>query len=226
MKAYKRDLSNFYSTKKEQDDKLRKALSGSTFEEKKEIIAQHRATVLEQGVYSIDSTRRFDKIPYMRDIYYLEQLNENIKNMNTKFNEYKYDVLYELTDMDEAVYDKFELDLTKLKEDRANYIRAQADKLTAEAEYNDIYNLELKALMDSFNSAEKDEKKDIYTDIIQLKKSKFDRIKHLSMVKIDGLNTLVIDYLPIRYNQKKMLAFNLGEREEIVAEELEPNPNS
>ena len=128
--------------------------------------------------------------------------------------------------MDEAVYDKFELDLTKLKEDRANYIRAQADKLTAEAEYNDIYNLELKALMDSFNSAEKDEKKDIYTDIIQLKKSKFDRIKHLSMVKIDGLNTLVIDYLPIRYNQKKMLAFNVGEREEIVAEELEPNPNS
>ena len=99
-------------------------------------------------------------------------------------------------------------------------------KLTAEAEYNDIYNLELKALMDSFNSAEKDEKKDIYTDIIQLKKSKFDRIKHLSMVKIDGLNTLVIDYLPIRYNQKKMLAFNVGEREEIVAEELEPNPNS
>jgi hypothetical protein len=42
------------------------------------------------------------------------------------------------------------------------------------------------------------------------------------MIRRDKLNTLVTDYVPIRGNEKKILAFNVDEEVDLTTEVLEP----
>jgi hypothetical protein len=229
MKAYKRELLHFFSNKKEQDMKLKKLLEHKSFADKKEIIEMHReTTTLEQGIYSVGE-HRFERIPYIRDIDYLELLKEEIKQKYLEFNKYKYDALYELIEVDEEKFDRYELEIAELKKKRDAYIRRKAEKLDEFTAFNDEIDFNIKQRIEEFNISEKEDKKEIYNNIILLKKSKFDKIeKHLSMMYIDNYKTLVTDYVPIRGNEHKILPFNIVESVEVNVDqdlELPVQPN-
>ena len=223
MKAYKRELSHFFSNKKEEDEKLKRALSNKSFAEKKEIIEQYRETAkLEQGVYSIGE-HHFERKRFVRDTTHLDNLKEDLANTYLEFNKYKYDALYELIEVNEAKFDQFETDIAQLKEQRDKMIRKKAEKLDESNHFNDKIDLNLRQLVDAFRLAEKEDRKEIYREIILLKKMRFDRLEpRLSMIRRDKLNTLVTDYVPIRGNEKKILAFNVDEEVDLTTEVLEP----
>jgi len=223
MNAYKSELSQFYSHKKYEDNKFKRSLSSKSFEEKKEIVKAHRAsTELKKGVYTMDD-HQFERQPYIRDIYYLEKLKEEIRNKHLQFNKYKYDILYELAEMSEATYDGLESELIELKKKRDDYISKKARKLDEAKAFNEEIEITTKQMVESFKEAELEDQKEIYKNIILLKKSKFDRLApHLSMLQVDEMNTLVTDYSPIQNNEKKLKKYNVEpEKLEIIAEVLE-----
>ena len=221
MKAYKRELSHFFSNKKEQDIKLKRSLADKSFEEKKEIIAQYRETTkLDQGVYSIDE-HQFERKQCIRDIHYLEILKQEIRDKYLEFNKYKYDALYDLIEVNEAKFDQFEAEIAQLKENRDKYISNKAEKLDELKSFNDEYEFNIRQQIDAFNDAEKEDKKEIYKNIILLKKARFEKIEpHLSMLNIEKQHTLVTDYVPIKGNQKRIL-FDVGAEENVSPELLE-----
>ena len=225
MKAYKRELSHFFSNKKEQDDKLKRSLADKSFEEKKEIIAEYRQSAkLDQGMYSIDE-HQFERKQCIRDIHYLEIVKQDIRDKYLEFNKYKYDALYDLIEVDEARFDQYEAEIAQLKKNRDNYISNKAEKTDQLKSFNDENEFNIRQQVDAFNAAEKEDKKEIYRNIILLKKARFEKIEpHLSMLTIDKLHTLVTDYVPIKGNQKRIM-FNLGGEENVSPELLEePEP--
>jgi hypothetical protein len=224
MKAYKRELSHFFSNKKEQDIKLKRSLADKSFEDKKEIIAQYRETTkLDQGMYSIDE-HQFERKQCIRDIHYLEVLKQDILDKYLEFNKYKYDALYGLIEVDEARFDQFEAEIAQLKQTRDKYISSKAEKLDELKSFNDETDFNIRQQVDAFNDAEKEDKKEIYRNIILLKKARFDKIEPLlSMLSIDNMNTLVTDYVPIKGNQKRIL-FDVGAEENFSPELLEELP--
>ena len=226
MNAYKTDLSHFYSHKKDQDTKLKKALSDKTFDEKKEIISEYRAsTLLEQGVYSINSDHQFEKKPFIRDIYYLEQLNKDIKTKMFQFNKYKYDTLYELIEFDEGVYDSIEAEIVELKRRREEYISKRSRKNDEVVEYNEQIAFNVKVSIEEFKDADLTEKKVLYRKIVDLKKMKFDKLEpRLSMIQLDKFFTLVTDYLPIRGHERNVLNLNASPEEVVITPDVLEEP--
>ena len=226
MKAYKTDLSHFYSHKKDQDTKLKKALSHKTFDEKKEIISEYRAsTLLEQGVYSINSDHQFKREPFIRDIYYLEQLNKDIKTKMFQFNKYKYDTLYELTEFDEGAYDSIEAEIVELKRKREEYISKRSRKNDEVVAFNEQIAFNVKVHIEEFKDADLTEQKVLYRKIVDLKKTKFDKLEpKLSMILVDKFFTLVTDYLPIRGNERNVLNLNASPEEVVITPDVLEEP--
>lgn len=227
MKAYKRELSHFFSNKKEQDAKLKRSLADKSFEEKKEIIAEYRETAkLDQGMYSIDE-HQFERKQCIRDIHYLEIVKQDIRDKYLEFNKYKYDALYDLIEVDEARFDQFKSEIDQLKENRDKYISNKAEKLDELKSFHEETDFNIRQQVDAFNAAEKEDKKEIYKNIILLKKARFEKIEpRLSMLTLEHLHTLVTDYVPIKGNQKRIV-FNVGAEENVspeVLEEPEPEP--
>ena len=221
MKAYKTDLAHFFTHKKEQDNKLKKALSHKTFEQKQAIIKEFReSTFLRQGMYSVNEDV-FERKPFIRDIYYLEQLNEEIRIKTHKFNIYKYDSLYELAEFDEATYDAMETEIIELKRKREEYISKRSNKLDELNEFNERVLFNVNVQIEAFNAADKEDKKEIYEKIIKLKKLKFDRIRpQLSMMNIDKYKTVVTDYLPIKGNEKNILNLSASPEEVVLVPDV------
>jgi hypothetical protein len=217
MKGYKTELSHFFSVKKEEDNQLKKMLAKKTFEEKKQIIEEHRASaLLEQGTYTI-AGQQFQRQQFIRDIHYLEQLKENIRDKNLQFNKYKYDVLYELVEMNEEEYDRYDAELRELKRKRDEYISKKAAKQELINIKIEQYKMNIKQLLEVYNNplAEIEDKKMVYKDISYYKTGIFNILKpNLGMVQIDKMKTVVTDYLPIKGNQRNIM--NLDESMEAV----------
>jgi len=217
MKGYKTELSHFFSVKKEEDNQLKKMLAKKTFEEKKQIIEEHRASaLLEQGTYTI-AGQQFQRQQFIRDIHYLEQLKEKIREKNLQFNKYKYDVLYELVEMNEEEYDRYDAELKELKRKRDEYISKKAAKQEQINTKMEQYKMNIKQLLDVYNNpfSEVEDKKLIYKDISYYKTGIFNILKpNLGMVQIDKMKTVITDYLPIKGNQRNIM--NLDESMEAV----------
>jgi hypothetical protein len=225
MKAYKKELSHFFSHKKEQDEQLKKALARKTFEEKQSIIKEFReSTTLDNGVYSINEEYAFERKPFIRDIYYLEKLNEDIVKKHLQFNKYKYDTLYELVEFDETTYDTIEGEIIELKRKRDEYISKRGNKMDEDKAFNDKINFNVNELIEEFKQAELADQKNIYRQIIDLKISKFDKLEpHLSMVRIGNYKTLVTDYLPIKRHERNLLDLSISPENVVLTPEvLEP----
>jgi len=208
MKAYKSDLSHFFSVKKEEEAQLKKTLLKKSFEEKKAIIEDYRASVvLDQGTYVVGE-HQFKRQEFIRDIHYLEQLKDELAKKHAIFNRYKYEVLYELKEMNEADYDRMATQINELKEKRDEYISKKAakqDEMKAIAERFIVAN---KKLLNSYNdpNTELEQRKVIYSDIISNRIGIFELIKpNLTMVRVDKLNTIVQDYVPIRGHQRNIM---------------------
>jgi len=228
MNAYKSELSQFFSTKKQEDNQFKRSISRKSFEEKKEFVKEYRASaLLDKGVYSINANHRFERQYFIRDIDYLEKLKEEIRMKQLQFNKYKYDVLYDLVEMSEPIYDGLESEIIELKKKRDDYISKKSQKIDENVAFNEEIDFTTKQMIESFKGAELEDQKELYKNIILSKKKKFDRLEpKLSMLLIDDLHTLVTDYLPIKNNEKNLNIQLNAEVEEvkIEAEDLEPEP--
>jgi hypothetical protein len=211
MKAYKIELSHFFSVKKGEELRLQKTLKKKSFEEKKKIIEEYRASaVLKKGTFTIED-HEFKREHFIRDIHYLEQLKRELEEKYLQFNKYKYDVLYELAEMNESEYDRLSAEIEEIKQKRDEVIHKKAAKQEPIHEHNEKHKNAIIKLMDKFNNPDTvlEDKKDYYRDIMKHKIAIFNIIKpHLTMVSKDKTNTLVIDYLPIRGNQRNMMKLN------------------
>ena len=164
---------------------------------------------------------------YMRDIDYLKQLENTILLRTKEFNTYKLEVLYDFEEMNQDTYDAYEKEINDLKQKRDRAIIQNKKKIMERNErINQIKN-EIKNVMIQMNNADTmDEKKILYKEIIQYKKEIFEITeKYLEIIPVitDSYNysTLIIDYNPIKENEKDLdkLELNLGKNVEL--EELE-----
>jgi hypothetical protein len=164
---------------------------------------------------------------YMRDIDYLKQLENTILLRTKEFNTYKLEVLYDFEEMNQDTYDAYEKEINDLKQKRDRAIIQNKKKIMERNErINQIKN-EIKNVMIQMNDADTiDEKKILYKEIIQYKKEIFEITeKYLEIIPVitDSYNysTLIIDYNPIKENEKDLdkLELNLGKNVEL--EELE-----
>lgn len=164
---------------------------------------------------------------FMRDIDYLKQLENTLLIKTKEFNTYKLEILYDFEEMNQQTYDAYEKEINELKQKKDRVIIQNKKKIMERNEkINQIKN-EIKNVMDQYNSAETlDEKKVFYTEIIEYKKEIFEITeKYLEIIPVitDSYNysTLIIDYNPIKENEKDLdkLELNLGENVEL--EELE-----
>ena len=224
MKNYKQDLSSFFQVKSEQDKKLKKTLSKKSFKEKQEYIEKYRGeTKLEAGTFTTGEGG-FERQKFIREIYYLDTLNEDLKQKYNEFTKYKYEVLYELVDMNEEQYDSYEVDIAEIKKKRDEYISRRASK---QDEYNakvESFKLQIKERMDEYKEADTGERINIYREITEARKNIFELLEpKLSMMVIDNYNTIVTNYLPIKGNQRNLNNLNVSINAiDIEAEDLEP----
>jgi hypothetical protein len=167
---------------------------------------------------------------------YIQRLNDEISSKYNYFNQYKLDVLYDFELMDQTKYDELETEINVLKKTRDDFIIKQKRILTDETTKIDSIKLQIKERVEEFAESSREEQKELYTQIITLKKDMFEIIKpKLSVVTIrpntqifDDMSnvefiTLVTDYIPIHNNEQKIANkdVEVGSEVELSPEELE-----
>lgn len=167
---------------------------------------------------------------------YIQRLNDGITSKYNEFNQYKLDVLYDFEIMDQSKYDALETEIKALKQTRDDFIIKQKRMVTDETTKIDSIKLQIKERVEEFAESSKEEQKELYTQIITLKKDIFEIIKPtLSVVTIrpntqifDDMSnvefvTLVTDYIPIHNNEQNIANkdIEVGSEVELSPEELE-----
>ena len=164
---------------------------------------------------------------YMRDIDYLKELDNTILLKTKEFNNYKLEVLYDFEEMNQQIYDTYEKEINELKQKRDRDILQNKKKIMKRNEkINQIKN-EIKLVLDQMNTAETlQEKKVFYSELINYKKEIFEITqKYLEIIPVVSDNytfsTLVIDYNPIRENEKNLDNLELTLGANVNLEEIE-----
>ena len=164
---------------------------------------------------------------YMRDIDYLKQLENTILLKTKEFNTYKLEVLYDFEEMNKQLYDVYETEINDLKQRKDRVIIQNKKKIIERNErINQIKN-EIKNVMIQMNDADTiNEKKVFYTEIIHYKKEIFEiTSKYLEIIPVitDSYNysTLIIDYNPIKENEKDLDKLELSLGKNVELEQLE-----
>ena len=220
--SYKQELSSFFNEKRKQDAKFKKALKRRTsFKEKQDYIKSYRdISKLEEGSFKVDNNHQFERKRFIRDIFYLDNLNKELKEKYDIFNQFKHDVLYELVDMNEEQYDTYDLEIIELKQRRDEYISKRTAKQNEINSKIVEYNIKINEKMDEYYILE--DRKEIYKQIIELKKNIFEILEpKLSVLNIDGVNTVVTDYLQIKGNERNLQ--HLNNTVEVSFENLDEN---
>ena len=164
---------------------------------------------------------------YMRDIDYLKELDNTILLKTKEFNNYKLEVLYDFEEMNQQIYDTYEKEINELKQKRDRHIIQNKKKIMERNEkINQIKN-EIKLVVDQMNAAETlEEKKVFYSEWINYKKEIFEITqKYLEIIPVISDNytfsTLVIDYNPIKENEKNLDSLELSLGANVNLEEIE-----
>jgi hypothetical protein len=226
------DLDTFFNKKNTFEKKVFRQLKRfNTKDEKKTYLDEANIERVELHITEDDyNALRKKKIS---NTGYIQLLNDEITVKYNEFNQYKLDVLYDFELMDQSKYDALETEIKTLKKTRDDFIIKQKKALTDETNTIDGIKLQIKERVDEFSESSKEEQKELYSQIITLKKDVFEFLKpKLSMVTIipntqifdDMTNvefiTLVTDYLPI-HNNEQILNKEVGSEVELTPEELE-----
>lgn len=164
---------------------------------------------------------------YMRDIEYLKELDNKILLKAKEFNTYKLEVLYDFEEMNQQMYDGYQKDINDLEAKRDRII-IQNKKIIMDRneKINQLKN-EIKNAIEQLNGADTlEEKKVFYSEIINYKKEVFDITKkYLEVIPVisdtSKLSTLIIDYNPIKENEKNLDNIDLSLGENVELEEME-----
>jgi hypothetical protein len=237
MKRKTIDLDTFFNKKKTFDKKVFRQLKRfNTKEEKKTYLDEANIEQRELHITEDDYNEIREKKTTNNE--YIKSLNDVITKKYNEINHYALDVLYDFEIMDQAKYDELEKEIKTLKKTRDDFIIKQKNKLNAENKIVDGIQLQIKERLDEYAESSKEEQKELYTQIITLKKDIFEIVKpNLSMVtiipnaqlfedmhKIEYI-TLVTDYIPIHNNEQTIKNTepepDVDDEVELVTEELE-----
>ena len=231
MKAYKQELTHFYSKKSDIDEKMKKNLKKTKgLDEKKEVIESSKQDREEEKVD--DEELNLLRKPYIRMSDYLKQLDDEIAILYEKYNQFKLNILYENITAHEGQLkdiEKFETDIEELKKLKIKTILKINKKKEDMDELIKEFKIKISERQHEYNEAESiEEKKQIYTETVSLKLQLFEIFReNISIVNIESneddivskYSTLVIDYIPIKKNQKK-----IGDKLQMVEEVGEEKP--
>ena len=227
------DLDTFFNKKNTFEKKVFRQLKRfNTKEDKKKYLDDANIEQINLHITEDDYNAIREKKTSNND--YVQRLNDEITKKYNEFNQYKLDVLYDFEMMDQSKYDALENEIKSLKKTRDDFIIKQKKILIDETKIIDGIKLQIKERLEEFAESSKEEQKELYTQIITLKKDIFDILKpKLSIVTIvpnskifDDMSnvefvTLVTDYLPIHNNEQKISNTEIGSEVEVIPEELE-----
>jgi hypothetical protein len=233
MKRKNIDLDTFFNKKKTFEKKVFRQLKRfNTKEEKKTYLDE--ATIEQNELHITEDDYNVIRQKKTSNTVYVQRLNNVITIKYNEFNQYKLDILYDFELMDQSKYDALELEINTLKKTRDDFIIKQKKKLEDEHKKIEDIKLHIKERMDEYAESSKEEQKEIYTQLINLKKDIFEILKpKLSMVTIipnsqifDDIRsveyiTLVTDYLPIHDNEQPLKNKESEAEVELIPEELE-----
>ena len=233
MKRKNIDLDTFFNKKKTFDKKVFRQLKRFNTKEEKKIYLDE-ANIEEKELHITEDDYNIIRQKRLSNAEYIKRLNDVITIKYNEFNQYKLDVLYDFELMDQSKYDALELEINTLKKTRDDFIIRQKKKLDDENKILDSIKLQIKERLNEFTESSKEEQKELYTQIINLKKDIFEILKpKLSMVTIipnsqifDDMRsieyiTLVTDYLPIHNNEQPLKNKESEAEVELIPEELE-----
>ena len=238
MKAYKQELTEVYSKKSTIDEKMKKKLKkAQSLDKKKEVFESFKQEREEDKVD--DDELSLIRKPYIRITDYLKKIDDEIKLLYEQFNEFKLNILYENINTNvfnpeiiETEIKRFETDIESLKQLKIK----QITKINSKKEDMDRIISDLKIKISErqkeYNETETiEDKKHIYVETVSLKLQLFEIFrKNMSIVNIESksndsvmkYSTIVIDYMPIKNNQKKMINdTDQGEIEQRKAKPVE-----
>jgi hypothetical protein len=232
MKRKVIDLDTFFNKKKTFEKKVFRQLKRfSTKEEKKLYLDE--ANIEQRDLHITEDDYNEIRVKKTSNNEYIQRLNEVITKKYNEFNQYKLDILYDFEIMDQTKYDELEMEIKGLKKTRDDFIIKQKKKLIDETKITDGIKLQIKERLDEYTESSKEEQKELYTQIIGLKKDLFEILKpKLSMVTIIPNSqlfedtskleyiTLVTDYLPIHDNEQKLKNKEENTEIKLITEEL------
>lgn len=229
------DLDTFFNKKNTFDKKVFRQLKRfNTREEKKKYLDD--ATIEQTDLHITEDDYNAIREKKTSNAVYIQRLNDEISAKYNEFNQYKLDVLYDFEIMDQSKYDALETEINALKKTRDDSIIKQKRMVTDETTKINSIKLQIKERVEEFAESSREEQKELYAQIITLKKDMFEIIKpKLSVVTIvpntqifdDMANvefvTLVTDYVPIHNNEQKIASkdIDVGSEVELSPEELE-----
>ena len=221
MKAYTQELIEVYSKKSAIDEKMKKKLKKAQSLDKKKEVFESFKQEREEDKVDEDEIGLLRK-PYIRIVDYLKQIDDQIKLLYEQFNEFKLNILYENINTNvfnpeiiETEIKRFETDIEALNQLKIK----QITKINSKKEDLDRIIKELKIKIferqQEYNETETiEDKKHIYIETVALKLQLFEIFrKNISIVNIESktndsvtkFSTIVIDYMPVKNNQKKMI---------------------
>jgi len=202
-------------------------------EDKKAYLIKYEEYKTSQNLSDDDYNRLRTRM--VRDIEYIELLNDDIKNIYAEFTQYKLDVLYDFETMDKDKFDEYEKKILSLKKKRDAFILKQKSKIKVRADTISIIQKQIQERMIELDQSSKEERLQLYTQITQLKKDIFNILEpSLSMIEIIPnkeifsslasvvYSTLNTDYVPIHDNEKSISEMNISaENVDLKVEEIE-----
>jgi hypothetical protein len=238
MKAYKQELTHFYSKKSDIDEKMKKNLKKTKeVDKKKEVIESSKQDREEEQVD--DEDLNLLRKHYVRMSDYLKQLDDKIAILYEKYNQFKLNILYENITAHEGQLkdiETFERDIEELKQLKIkNILKANKKKEDMEELIKD-FKIKISERQHEYNEAESiEEKKQIYTEAVSLKLQLFEIFReNISIINIESktddivskYSTIVIDYTPIKKNQKKLkdkleMGLKVNEEKPVKLDEVE-----
>jgi hypothetical protein len=224
--SYKNDLKDFYLKKSVIDEKMKQKLKkAKSLDKKKEVIEKSKQDREEDKVD--DDELNLLRKPFIRMSDYLKQIDDEIKLKYEQYNEFKLNILYEHVNIHDAGVpenqlkkfdDKiksFEEDIETLKQFKSQHIlNINKKKEKIDTQIKDFKKKILERQQEYNETDDIEGKKRIYIEIVEHKKNLFEIFrKNISIVNIesktnDSVNkysTIVIDYTPIKNNQKKLI---------------------
>ena len=233
MKRKNIDLDTFFNKKKTFEKKVFRQLKRFNTKEEKKIYLDE-ANIEEKELHITEDDYNIIRQKRLSNAEYIKRLNDVITVKYNEFNQYKLDILYDFEIMDQSKYDVLESEIKTLKKTRDDFTIRQKKKLDDENKILDSIKLQIKERLDEFTESSKEEKKELYIQIINLKKDIFEILKpKLSMVTIIPNSqlfedirsieyiTLVTDYLPIHNNEQPLKNKESESEVELIPEELE-----
>ena len=194
----KEKVEDLFRKKQAYETSIKKKIKSMNQEDRKKALDDFNSTI---GAFM--DNYRIIKGNYMRDLDYLNELDNNILLKYKEFNTYKLNVLYDLEMMNQEMYDSFDKDIAELKFHREKIIIKNKKSIIEQNDKIDKINKEISERFIDMVDSNKEEKKVYYSEIIERKKLIFDITKpyidNVPILDDDNilLSTLIYDYNPI-----------------------------